>query len=150
MWLGGGRCLALRGNYLFLDKLVDQLAFQRSPEKEKNCKIIFSYTCIFNWFFIKVTLCYKIKSANRSSYFKTRFMFVMLYVEWVAERLRRWTRDLEVWGSIPAAPVMCKSLGQALNPHCLWPPRSNGYLVHRFKVGSIVAGSIYALIIAKG
>ena len=24
-----------------------------------------------------------------------------------------------------------KSLGQALNSHCLWPPSSNGYLVER-------------------
>ena len=50
-----------------------------------------------------------------------------------------WTQDLTIWGSIPEAPVKCKSLGQALNPHCLWSPSSNGYLVHRFKVGSIVA-----------
>ena len=49
----------------------------------------------------------------------------------VAEWLRCWTRDLAVWGSIPAVPVMCKSLGQALNPHRLCPPSSNGYQVER-------------------
>ena len=49
------------------------------------------------------------------------------------------TQDPGVRGSIPAMSVMGKSLGQALNPHCLWPPSSNGYLVHRFKVGSTVA-----------
>ena len=31
----------------------------------------------------------------------------------------------------PAAPVMCRSLGQAMNPHCLWSPIRNGYLVER-------------------
>ena len=58
----------------------------------------------------------------------------------VAKRLRCWTRDLGVWGSIPASTVMCKNLGQALNPHCLWPPSSNGYLGHVSKVGSTCAG----------
>ena len=38
------------------------------------------------------------------------------------------------------APVMYRSPGQGLNPHIeLWLPSSNGYLVHRFKVGSTVA-----------
>ena len=32
-----------------------------------------------------------------------------------------------------------KSLGQALNPHYLWLPSNNGYLVQRTKVGSPVA-----------
>ena len=64
----------------------------------------------------------------------------ILYVERVAERLRGRTQDLEVWGSIPASPVMCKSLGQALNSHCLWPPSSNGYSGHISKVGSTCAG----------
>ena len=53
----------------------------------------------------------------------------VILVEHMAEWLRHWTRDLGVWGSIPAAPVMCKSVGQALNPHC--PPSSNGYQVER-------------------
>ena len=57
----------------------------------------------------------------------------------MAEQWRRGTRDLGVWGSIPEALVRCNSLGQTLNPHYLWPPSSNGYLVHRFKVRSIVA-----------
>ena len=43
--------------------------------------------------------------------------------------LRCWPRDHGVWGSIPTAPVMRKSLGHALNPHHLWPPSSNGYQV---------------------
>ena len=58
---------------------------------------------------------------------------IMMFVERVAEWLKRMTRDLGVWGSIPAALVMCRSLGQALNPHRLWPPSSNGYLVEREK-----------------
>ena len=37
-----------------------------------------------------------------------------------------WTRDLGVWSSIPSVSVICKSHGQALNPHCLCPPSSNG------------------------
>ena len=49
----------------------------------------------------------------------------------MAEWLRRWTRDLVVWGSIPSPSVMCKSLGKALNPHRLCPPNSNGYQVER-------------------
>ena len=65
---------------------------------------------------------------------------ITIIVERLAERLRRWTQGLEIWGSIPASPVMCKSLGQALNPHCLWPPSSNGYLGHVSKVGSTCAG----------
>ena len=36
--------------------------------------------------------------------------------------LRHWTRQQEVWGLIPAALVMNKSPGQALNT-----PSSNGY-----------------------
>ena len=31
------------------------------------------------------------------------------------------------------------SLGQPLNPHCLWTSSSDGYLVYRFKVGLMVA-----------
>ena len=62
-------------------------------------------------------------------------------MERVTEWLRRGTRDLGVWGSIHEAPVRCKNPGQALNPHRLWPPSSNGYLVHRFKVESIVVAS---------
>ena len=31
-------------------------------------------------------------------------------------------------------------LGKLRIPHCLGPPSRNGYLVHRSKVGSIVAG----------
>ena len=50
-------------------------------------------------------------------------------VERVAECLRRWTRDLGVWSSIPPVPVMFNSLGQALNPHRFCPPSSNGYQV---------------------
>ena len=49
------------------------------------------------------------------------------YVERVAEWLRRWTRDLGVRGSIPAAPVMCKKPSARVYPHrlCLikqWVP----------------------------
>ena len=33
-------------------------------------------------------------------------------------------------------------LGKLCIPHCLGPPSRNGYLVHRSKVGSIVAGCI--------
>ena len=36
--------------------------------------------------------------------------------------------------------AMCRSVGQTSIPHCLSPPSCNGYLVHRSKVGSIVAG----------
>ena len=79
-------------------------------------------------------------------------MFVCLYdirllcCKHVAEWLRRRTRDLEVWGSIPVAPVMCRSLGQALNPHRLWSPSSNGYLVEREKnvVNGIKPSPLYA------
>ena len=35
-------------------------------------------------------------------------------------------------------------LGKLCIPHCLGPPSRNGYLVHRSKVGSIVAGCIGA------
>jgi hypothetical protein len=49
--------------------------------------------------------------------------------------VRCWTRELGVWGSIPDTPVMYNILGQGLNPHCLWPPSSDGPLVHIFKVG---------------
>ena len=35
-------------------------------------------------------------------------------------------------------------LGKLCIPHCLGPPSCNGYLVHRSKVGSIVAGCIGA------
>ena len=55
-------------------------------------------------------------------------------LEHVAEWLRHWTQYLGVWGSIAATPVMCKGLGQALNPHHLWPPSSNEYHVERILV----------------
>ena len=58
-----------------------------------------------------------------------------------AKWLKHWTQDPGVWGLFPTALVMYKSLGQALNPYCLWPPSSNGYLVHESKVGSTCAGS---------
>ena len=35
-------------------------------------------------------------------------------------------------------------LGKLRIPHCLGPPSRNGYLMHRSKVGSIVAGCIDA------
>ena len=54
--------------------------------------------------------------------------------EQVAKWLRRWTRDLGF--SIPAVLVMCKSLGQAVNPHRLCPPSSYGYQVER-KIGTV-------------
>ena len=50
-------------------------------------------------------------------------------VERIDECLRFWTLDQKVWGSIPAALAMCKSLGQALNPNRFWTPSSNGYQV---------------------
>ena len=50
-----------------------------------------------------------------------------LLIEFVAEWFRHSTRDQGVWVSIPAALVICESLGQALNPHRLCPPSSNGY-----------------------
>ena len=46
-------------------------------------------------------------------------------MERVAEWLRLCTRDQGVWGSIPAALVMYKSLGQAMNLHRLCSPSSN-------------------------
>ena len=62
--------------------------------------------------------------------------FTLSRVERMANRLRRWTRDQVVWGSISAALVMCKSIGQALIPHRLCPPSSNGYEVER-KIGTV-------------
>ena len=53
----------------------------------------------------------------------------------VAEWLRRRTKDLGVWVSIPAAPVMCKSLEQYLNPHRLCPPSGYGYQAERWYCG---------------
>ena len=52
----------------------------------------------------------------------------------MAQRLRYWTQDQGVWGLIPAALVMCKSLGTALIPNCLWLPSSNGYQVEQGSV----------------
>ena len=40
--------------------------------------------------------------------------------------------------------VMCKKYRANCIPHCFGPPSCNGYLVHRSKVGSIVAGCIGA------
>ena len=65
----------------------------------------------------------------------------------MAERLRHWTRDLTVWGSIPETPVRCKSPGQALNPNFPWSLRSNGNLVYRSKVGSTVAAAFRAILV---
>ena len=53
----------------------------------------------------------------------------MVIMERVTELLSYWTQDLEVWGSISAAVVMCKNLGEALNPYRLCSPSSNGYQV---------------------
>ena len=73
-------------------------------------------------------------------------LLYVMYVERVAEQLRHWTQDLGVWGSIPEVPVRCKSLGQSLNLHCLWPSSRNGYLVHRSKVALIVAVVLCAIL----
>jgi hypothetical protein len=54
--------------------------------------------------------------------------------ELMAQLVGRRTRDREVWGSIP----QLVKLGKLLILHCLWPPCSNGYLVHESKVGSIL------------
>ena len=43
-------------------------------------------------------------------------------VMWRVYRLKCWTRDTGVWGSIPQVSVMFKSVGQALNPHCSGHP----------------------------
>ena len=49
----------------------------------------------------------------------------------MTEWLGHWTWYLGVIGSIPVALVMCKSLGQALNPHHPCTPSCNGYQVER-------------------
>ena len=59
---------------------------------------------------------------------------ILQYVECVAVWLQHSTQDLEVWGSIPAVPVTCKSLGQALNPYHLCPHSSIGYQVEQKSV----------------
>ena len=46
-----------------------------------------------------------------------------------------------VWGVIPSASHVSKLWANFCIPHCMGSPSNNGYLVHRFKVGSIVAGS---------
>jgi hypothetical protein len=56
---------------------------------------------------------------------------VCQHMEHVAEWLRQRTRDLGAGVRFHLVLVMCRSLWQALNPHCLWPPSSNGYLVKR-------------------
>ena len=68
-----------------------------------------------------------------------------IHVLWehVAQWIGRWTQDQKVWGRFPGV-AMCRSVGKLHIPHCLSPPRLNGYLVHRSKVGSIVAGCIGA------
>ena len=45
--------------------------------------------------------------------------------------------------------ALVKVAGKLHIPHCLSPPSRNGYLVHRFKVGSVVADCIGAHL-AKG
>ena len=52
----------------------------------------------------------------------------------------------KVWGSIPSAGQV---LGKLRIPHCLGPPSHNRFLVHRSKVGSVVAVCIGAHL-AKG
>ena len=41
--------------------------------------------------------------------------------------------DSQCWPCVEVSGKLCI-------PHCLGPPSRNGYLVHKFKVGSIVAG----------
>ena len=41
--------------------------------------------------------------------------------------------DSQCWPCVEVSGTLCI-------PHCLCPPSRNGYLVHRSKVGSIVAG----------
>ena len=55
-------------------------------------------------------------------------------MELVAEWLKHRTRDLEVWGSISATLVMCRSFRQDLHAYRPWPPISNGYLVKQEKI----------------
>ena len=45
--------------------------------------------------------------------------------------------DSQCWPCVEVSGKLCI-------PHCLGPPSHNGYLVHRSKVGSIVAGCIGA------
>ena len=52
-----------------------------------------------------------------------------LDVERMGKWWMHWTQDLKVWGSILIVPVMCKSLGQTLNPDHPKVPSSNGYQV---------------------
>jgi hypothetical protein len=61
--------------------------------------------------------------------------------------VRCWTWEREVWGSIPGTLVMYKILGQDLHLHCLWPPSSNGYLVHRLKV---CVAALISAVLARG
>ena len=74
------------------------------------------------------------------NYFDKARMYIQINVKkisirvvQVTEWLRPRTRDLRVWDSILETPIMSGSLGQALNPNCLWPPiaSSIGYLVER-------------------
>ena len=45
--------------------------------------------------------------------------------------------DSQCWSCVEVSGKLCI-------PHCLGPPSHNGYLVHRSKVGPIVAGCIGA------
>ena len=45
--------------------------------------------------------------------------------------------DSQCWPCVEVSDKLCI-------PHCLGPPSRNGYLMHRSKVGSIVAGRIGA------
>ena len=93
------------------------------------------------------SIAYQLNSAFQPFRNNTcSFMKSSSCVEWVAESFRRWTRNLTVRGKIPQPQVRCKSLGQALNEHCLWSPSSNGYLMHRSKVGSAVAAAFRAVL----
>ena len=91
--------------------------------------------------FLVVSVCCSVRGERNlvsdvEKYAGTVFYERLVLVEHVAQWLRHWTQDLGVWGSIPAALLMCKSLGQALNPHRLCPPCSNMYQVER-KIGSV-------------
>ena len=61
--------------------------------------------------------------------------------EHVAQWIGCWLKIRRSAVRFPVLPCV-KVSGKLCIPHCFSPPSRNGYLVHRSKVGSIVAGCI--------
>ena len=72
---------------------------------------------------------------------------LIVTINWPSVRCR--TQNLWLWGPFSTAPAICKSLGQALNPHCLCPIMGTRLNENWYRVNGYSCRKCAAIILPK-